>query len=168
MFEAVVRVDTFNGCCERLSVVNSGRDGRDVGVVTKVVEAEDPTGGRFSDDGGGIVGIGMCFNINFFFSSRVFRWSYADDSRSQHATAKIRTFPFHYDSSMDIFRRQAFRTATFAKIFFFLLPRTVSMAIAQPDTRNCYFVQLHTTRHKSNGDDAPERISAVTIIIKFL
>lgn len=59
MFDAVVKVDTFNGCCDRLSV-KSGREGRDVGVVTKVVDADEPTA---DDDGGGIVGIGMCFNI---------------------------------------------------------------------------------------------------------
>lgn len=58
MFEADVSVDTFNGCWDRLRV-RSGRDGREVGVVTKVVDADEPT----ADDGGGIVGIEMCFNI---------------------------------------------------------------------------------------------------------
>lgn len=62
MFDAVVKVDTFNGCCDRLSVKRGGREGRDVGVVTKVVEADEPT----AEDGGGIDGIGMCFNISLF------------------------------------------------------------------------------------------------------
>ena len=56
IFDAVVRVETFNGCCERLSV-KRGRGGREIGVVEKVVDA------AVDDDGGGIVGIGMCFNI---------------------------------------------------------------------------------------------------------
>jgi hypothetical protein len=59
IFDAVVNVDTLRGCCDRLSV-RRGRDGRDVGVVTKVVEADEPTA---EDDGGGIDGIEMCFNI---------------------------------------------------------------------------------------------------------
>lgn len=59
IFDAVVRVDTFNGC-DRFSV-RSGRGGREVGVVAKVVEADEPT--TVDEDGGGIDGIGMCFNI---------------------------------------------------------------------------------------------------------
>jgi len=56
----LVRVETFSGCCERF---RSGLDGREIGVVANVVEADvvDPT--TVDDDGGGIVGIGMCFNI---------------------------------------------------------------------------------------------------------
>jgi hypothetical protein len=57
IFDAVVSVDTFNGCCDRFKLMSGGGNGREllvVGVCVAVVPTPD-------DDG--TVGIGMCFNI---------------------------------------------------------------------------------------------------------
>lgn len=98
MFDAVVSVDTFNGCCERLSV-KSGREGRDVGVVTKFVDPDDAA----ALDGGGIDGIGMCFNIYSRYGSLNYRHSINISIMLLHFSVHSRdefTTPMCYNSHM--------------------------------------------------------------------
>lgn len=124
MFEAVVRVDTFNGCCERLSVVKSGRDGRDVGVVTKVVDADDPTA---LDEGGGMVGIGMCFNIKILQVHKCL-----DDfmlTAVVHNTRLLQFTHFHFIMIHQwIFLDAKHSEMPLLQTLFFPRPQTVSMA----------------------------------------
>jgi hypothetical protein len=62
IFEAVVKVDTFNGCCDRLRL-RSGGGGRDrvLDVCAYVVAVVGVPTADVDD------GIWMCFNIYFHF-----------------------------------------------------------------------------------------------------